>query len=528
MPIPEPTTTQKPTVLIVDDDVTLREIMRLALENSGFAVEEREDGNGAIEAFEKIRPDLMLLDVMMPGMDGYQVCQAIRQHPKGRHFPIVMVTGLDDTVSIDQAYEAGATDFITKPINVDILGYRVRYILRSSRAEAEAAEAHALLEDAVESMPAEIRLFDADDGLVMVNNRAGRKSEFFSNLLVPGAHYDDILRATVEAGLVVPAIGREDLWIEEARQHHVDPSGAMEYERSDGRWLQIHERKTSVGGTVAVGVDITELKQREEALRSALIKAEAADRAKTEFLANTSHELRTPLNAVIGFAEILENESLGPIGVPEYREFVHDILQSGRHLLGIINDILDMSRIESGTLEIEEEPIDINELFATSIQSAADQAEEAGVTVSSTTTDGLPRLFADVRLTRRMLNNLMSNAVKFTPEGGRVELSATCAEGKPIVIAVRDTGIGIAPEHIPLILQPFGQVDSSLSRQYEGTGLGLALTKSMVELHGGRLEVESQKDAGTTVTLIFPIERVRKRDEGKGGPLASGPAVARA
>ena len=500
-----------PLILIVDDDPTLREIMRLALESSEFRVEDREDGASAIDAFESLNPDLMLLDVMMPGIDGYEVCHTIRKHPKGRHFPIVMVTGLDDTVSIDQAYEVGATDFITKPINVDILGYRVRYILRSSRAEAEAADAHALLEDAVESMPAEIRLFDADDALVMVNNRAQRKSALFEELLMPGTKYEDILRTTVEAGLIVPAIGREEHWLQEMRLHHANPSGSLEYERSDGRWLQIHERKTSVGGTVAVGVDITDLKQREEALRSALIKAEAGDRAKTEFLANTSHELRTPLNAVIGFAEIMEAESLGPLGVPEYREFAQDIVKSGRHLLEIINDIIDMSRMESGTLEIQEEAIAISAVLDDAIREAETAAEEAGVTLTKSVAEGLPGLYADARLVKRMLGNLVSNAVKFSEKGGSVDLRATADDDKPLAFVVQDTGIGISAEKMPFILQPFGQADGSLARPYEGTGLGLSLTKSMIELHGGRLEVESEVGVGTTAMLVFPAERLRRK-----------------
>ena len=509
MPLTNPEA-RDPLVLIVDDDPTLREIMRLALESSGFRVEDREDGTGAIEAFDALSPDLMLLDVMMPGLDGYAVCRKIRQHPKGKHFPIVMVTGLDDTVSIDQAYEAGATDFITKPINVDILGYRVRYILRSSRAEAEAAEAHALLEDAVESIPAEIRLYDAADTLVMVNDRAKRTSALFEQVLVPGARFEDIIRETAKAGLVSDAVGREEQWVQEMRLHHANPSNAFEFERSDGRWLQIHERRTSVGGTVAVGVDISDLKERESALRDALIKTEAADRAKTEFLANTSHELRTPLNAIIGFAEIIKAESFGPVGVPEYREFIGDIVTSGQHLLDIINDILDMSRMEAGTLEVQEETIKVPEILDICVRSATIAAEETGVTLTASIPDDAPRLFADARLVKRMVGHLLSNAVKFTNEGGRVDLSVAWTEERPLTIAVRDTGIGMAPEQIPLVLQPFGQADASLARSYEGTGLGLSLTKSMVELHGGRLDLESESGVGTTATLVFPKERVRK------------------
>ncbi|MGE5147793.1 MAG: PAS domain-containing sensor histidine kinase, partial [Candidatus Eiseniibacteriota bacterium] len=254
--------------------------------------------------------------------------------------------------------------------------------------------------------------------------------------------------------------------------------------------------------------DVTESKHVELALRMAKEEAEQANRAKSSFLANMSHELRTPLNAVIGFAEMMEMQTFGPLS-DIYLTYAHDIRESGRHLLTIINDILDMSKIEAGRQPLHESDVSIPTVIAATLRLIGARAEEAGIEIAVRVPPDIPWLRADERLLKQMLLNLVSNAVKFTPVGGRIVISAAITGSGMLAIAVADTGIGMDPKDIPTALAPFGQIDSALNRKFQGTGLGLPLVKSLAELHGGALAIESAPGAGTTVTLRFPGDRIR-------------------
>jgi signal transduction histidine kinase len=237
------------------------------------------------------------------------------------------------------------------------------------------------------------------------------------------------------------------------------------------------------------------------------MRAEAASKAKSDFLANMSHELRTPLNAIIGFSDLMKSEVLGPIGSDTYRGYVSDIHFSGCHLLEIINDILDVVRHESGKMELKEDIVAIEDVIADALRLIAPQANEAKVSLNwPPAATALPGLYCDRVRVRQMLLNVLSNAVKFTEPGGSIEIKTEATSGLELV--VRDTGIGIRPEDIARILTPFGQVASVHSRNHQGTGLGLSLTKALVERHGGHLSLYSAPGLGTTVRLSFPADRL--------------------
>jgi signal transduction histidine kinase len=239
----------------------------------------------------------------------------------------------------------------------------------------------------------------------------------------------------------------------------------------------------------------------------ALEAAAAASQAKSQFLAAMSHELRTPLNAIIGFSELLNREMFGPLGDIRYRDYAKNIYDSGNHLLGLINDVLDFSKLEAGRFELQDDTVDIARTVADTVAMIGQQVERNGLHLSLDLIQPLPCVRADERRLRQILLNLVSNSIKFTPEGGEVKIAAM-ADGSGVTLVVADTGIGMSADDIPKALTRFGQIDSRLSRKYDGTGLGLPLSKRLAELHGGSLDISSVVGGGTTVTVRLPSERV--------------------
>jgi signal transduction histidine kinase len=272
----------------------------------------------------------------------------------------------------------------------------------------------------------------------------------------------------------------------------------------------IEEAKRLRAHVVELEATKHELQATAENLTKALDAAAAASQAKSQFLATMSHELRTPLNAIIGFSELLKGELFGPLGDARYKGYINDVHRSGKHLLALVNDVLDFSKIDAGHLTLQEDQMDIGETLTTSLRMIEGQAANIGVTLEQEIAHDLPILRADERRVRQIVLNLLSNAVKFTPRGGRVRLIAFTDE-KEFVVQVADNGIGMAKEDIPRALERFGQLDGDLNRKYEGTGLGLPLTKKLAELHGGRLEIESELCVGTKVTVAFPADRLIER-----------------
>jgi PAS domain S-box-containing protein len=311
------------------------------------------------------------------------------------------------------------------------------------------------------------------------------------------------------------ASGRREEFIQQMKAHGTVSGFESEIYRRDGTRIWISEccREVRSGdrrllfyeGTVE---DITERKRAEAELRAAKEQAEQANRAKSAFLNTMSHELRTPLNAVLGFAEVLRDELFGPLGNTRYHAYVRDIYRSGSHLLDIINDILDMTRIESGHLALAYQVVDICEVVAASERMMADVARDRRIAIEVALPSPSFEVDADPRRLKQILTNLLSNAIKFSPEGSRVALSAACDANGECELVVADRGIGMNADDLTRAMKPFEQVDNALARRFEGTGLGLTLTKSLTELHGGTLSIESTPGKGTTVTVRLPAARV--------------------
>ncbi|WP_230171031.1 ATP-binding protein [Rhizobium sp. CECT 9324] len=389
------------------------------------------------------------------------------------------------------------------------------------------AEADQRLADAIECTSEAFVLWDKNDRLVMCNAHFQKVYGLPDSVLVPGTERASVLgsasRPIIQRRIADPDLGTT--------------SRTTEVQLADERWLQINERRTRDGGLVSVGTDITLLKRHQERLRDqerrlmATIgdlsssqkilerqktelsdanekylaekqRAEAANKAKSEFLANMSHELRTPLNAILGFSEILLAGMFGPVGSPKYEEYAKDIHESGKHLLNVINDILDMSKIEAGQMKIRCETIDLGPLIEESMRLTAIPALEKNITVSQRVDNGLS-VVADRRAMKQILLNILSNAVKFTNDGGKISLRAHKVEGA-VIVSIVDTGIGIPKNALNKIGNPFEQVQSQYAKSKGGSGLGLAISRSLVSLHGGSLRIRSREGQGTVVSLRIP------------------------
>jgi len=399
---------------------------------------------------------------------------------------------------------------------------QMRLVERSKTADIR-------LRDAIETISEAFVLWDADNRLVMCNSKYQQLHGMPDAALLPGTPYAEVIAAgrkpLVRAQVV--ADGRPE---EGAR--------SFELQLEDGRWLQINERRTKDGGFVSVGTDITQLKRHEAKLidgerrlmatiadlrqsRQKLEmqaqqmvelaekyaeeknRAEDANRAKSEFLANISHELRTPLNAIIGFSEIMQSGMFGELGSAKYGEYCRDINQSGTYLLGVINDILDMSRIEAGRMILELEDLVLDDLVDESVRIVRAQAEAQGTRVITDIGKNL-KMRGDRKALKQIMLNLLSNAVKFTPEGGEITVRARTS-GTAVTFSVEDTGIGIPPEALKKLGRPFEQVGNQFTKSHRGSGLGLAITSSLAELHGGAMRIRSREGQGTIVSVRLPV-----------------------
>lgn len=357
------------------------------------------------------------------------------------------------------------------------------------------------LSAALDHMGQGLVLYGRDGSLLLYNHR-------FAELFGLGI---DQLRPGLDRRAVRAVLGQIDA---DNAPDCALPMGGHETEKRefdvplrDGRFLRAYQAPLAEGGVILTFTDISPLIRTAAALRQAKEQAEAASRAKTQFLANVSHELRTPLNGIIGYAEALGGGYFGTLP-PRHQEYVDTIARSGRHLLSLINDLLDVARAESGHLVLHPEPVDLPRAVDTARRVVQWRAEEHRLTLQVDLAADLPRLDADARMVQQMLLNLLQNAIKFTPVGGAVTISAVRDASGGVRLTVTDTGIGIAEEHQQAVMDPFYQVENAETRRHDGTGLGLPLAKSFIEAHGGWLELDSQPGRGTAVRLIFPADRV--------------------
>jgi signal transduction histidine kinase len=364
------------------------------------------------------------------------------------------------------------------------------------------------LDTALDNMGHAVAMFDADLRLVVCNRDYMELGSLPPEYGRPGTPLAEIIDYVERSQQVDDAVRKKIIERRLALARNRQEGIFRQY-FADGRVIKVQHRPLANGGSLDTYVDITEELAAERDLRIAKEQAELASRAKSEFLANMSHELRTPLNAIIGFSEVIHDGIFGPVGNPKYMEYIADIHTSGEHLRELINDILDLSKIEAGKLELHEEVVDVTEVIDSCVSLVSERARDAALVLERRVPERPCGLWADKRNLKQVLLNLLSNAVKFTPFGGRVLVAAGIGPDRYFEIAVSDSGIGIAADDIPKVLEPFQQVDSALSRRYEGTGLGLTLSKAMVEKNGGTLEIESAVGAGTTVKVRFPPERAR-------------------
>jgi PAS domain S-box-containing protein len=388
-----------------------------------------------------------------------------------------------------------------------LLLFSAQDITGHMKAETELRSSQALLTGALEAINEGFVLYDANGRLVLCNSTFRDFYGYSESETVPGVHRRELGRLDIERDKVRVS---EHAWLQYIDRREVADGELPEsylVELTDGRVLLLRERRTADGGVVSIQSDITDLKRAEVALVTAKDEAQTANRAKTEFLANMSHELRTPLNSVLGFSEILSSEIFGALGDPRYREYAEAIHQAGSHLLEVIGDILDISRIEAGETTIEATDLEVGPAVRECIAMLEQRAKTAEVTVAFDGPAGRHRLHADPRHFRQVIINLLANAIKFTPQGGHVAVSARIEDAGHWRIDVEDNGIGIDSADLPRIVEPFVQVAHADSRGHGGTGLGLPICKSLMELHGGALKIASRTGEGTKVTLAFPPDR---------------------
>jgi len=514
-------------VVVVDSSATnLKILARLseALDETP-TVQAFADPPAALAACAVEPPDLAIVAADMIELDAADFVTRLHAAPGCTDVPVIVVAGYEEREQIDRALAAGATDHLLSPVDYDEFRTRVRNLLRlralatqspkpiaplerglsaTAAADESRTRAHDRLSRVIDAVPALLCATDRDGRYIFCNRRFAEFVGLRPNRLIgrrPLEAHDDPLAQSLNeldhrllAGDSLPTSFEQQL---------VDRHG----KRCDLLTTKsVYRGDDDTAMVVTVSLDITARKRTELDLLTVKEQAEIANRSKTEFLANMSHELRTPLNAIIGFSQVMAGEMLGPIATQRYVGYARDILGSAEHLLGIINDILDVSKLEAGNLELIEESIDLPKAIAELVQLLEAKVRNAELRVVVRAEGQIPRLRGDLRKVKQIILNLLTNSIKFSRPGGEIEIALQQGAGQ-IIVTVTDRGIGMDAQEVALAMTRFGQVNSPWARQHAGTGLGLPLAIGLIELHGGTLTIQSIKGVGTTVTVAFPPAR---------------------
>jgi PAS domain S-box-containing protein len=485
----------------VDDEPTNVVALAGVLESAGYRLITARNGREALDRMTADTPDLVLLDILMPEIDGFEVCSRIKTSPVWQHIPVIIITALDDVSDYTRALDCGADDFMTKPFTFAVLLARVRSYLQAKRAVEELRHSEERYRRLVEFSPDAI-LVNCGGQIAFVNEAGVR-------LLGASTPAQLLGRPMLE---VIHPLYRQQV-AERMQQVHNRTAVPMleeQYVRLDGTVVDVEVAAIPItyhdqpAGLVVVR-DITERLLARDALRAAKESAEAANLAKSQFLANMSHELRTPLNAIIGYSEMLQEEAQD-LGYTDLLPDLGKVCTAGKHLLSLINDILDLSKIEAGKVTLCVETFDVTEVLQDALGTITPLAAKRANTLSIHIADDVGTMRSDLTKVQQSVLNLLSNACKFT-EHGTISLRVSREDTAPqawLRFEVEDTGIGMTPEQMARLFQAFTQADTSTTRKYGGTGLGLAITQRFCRMLGGDITAESTLGHGSLFTIRLP------------------------
>jgi PAS domain S-box-containing protein len=525
--------------VILDDSSTNLKIFRRLTESlgDGVAAETFAERAAALSFCAAKVPDLLILAAASEMGEAAELLGELRRLPGLASVPAIVVGAEEDSAAIERTMAAGADDYLFMPVNrTDFrlrIGRQLHRRRRPERGDAAASEtavdggradaqglrqAHETLLRIVDIIPRMICVTDKEGRYLLVNRQFASFVGVRASRLIgrrPLETHDSPLARSLAASDARLLAGK------------IAPiSSEEEVADSDGNPCVLLAHKAVFHGdddeesmVVTVLLDITDRKRAEREVLAAKEEAELANRTMGEFIANMSHELRTPLNAILGFSQVIAGEMLGPIGTPKYIGYARDVIASAEHLLGIINDILDVSKLEAGRLDLAEEVLDPARAIAEIVQLAEAKARAGDIAVAIRGEAHIPALRADGRKLKQIVLNLLMNAIKFSHPGGEVEIVLGQRDGA-VAISVIDHGIGMDAAELETAMSRFGQVASAWTRRHDGTGLGLPLAIGLTELHGGTLTIRSSKGIGTTVTVTFPRERSEPSDEPVGVPDA--------
>jgi len=527
----------KPLALIIDDELSIRLSMCAAINKAGFDVIEAKEGREALALFQSHKPDLVLLDVVMPKMNGFEVCKAIRNLPEGKHTQILIVTGLEDTDSIEQAFHAGANDFVVKPLNWLMLEHRAKYMLRAGhafqelekevrerkQAEAKLKESEIFLNTIIETIPNMIFVKDAKDLRFVRLNKAGEDLIGYSREDLLGKNDYDFFPKD-EADLFTTK-DREVL----KKQRLIDiPEESIKTRYKGERILHtkkiaLLDKKGYPQYLLGISEDITERKQTVDALKQmhlalekkveertrefkkAKEEAELANKTKSEFLANISHELRTPMHGILNYSQFGIHR-IKKVPKEKLLNYFIEIEDSGQRLLMLLNDLLDIAKLEAGKITYMMEKNDIGKQINSVINELMVMSSKKNVQVTTSILHENPVLMFDQNRITQVLYNLLANAIKFSNPGGTIRFETLTVEKSGLLflqIEIADQGIGIPEQELSTIFDKFIQ-SSKTKTGAGGTGLGLAICKQIIEDHGGKIWAKNNPEDGAIFRFTLP------------------------